>query len=866
MNHDPKRHPPAARLALAVVAALAALAVIATVALAVLFPPAKLEALVREQLRRSLRREVRFEKVSLGLWPPVRLAVAKPALAEPGGFVNGEAFAAGAVQLDLDVFALLSRRVRVTRLEIDEPALHLLVRADGSSNFDSLAAAPGAGGGEAPAMDLEVRAFVVRDGRVLLDDARSGRRVAFGLATTTRLAAEQGGRRIATSGVTEVSGLAFGPSSAAGLAGLDGSLGKLVWRIEHAGKYDAPSNRLALESLALAFGRTRLALSGLVEDLGPHARFDLRARGENLDIAELLAWAAKADAPALAGIAGAGALSFDLALRGAAPAPGAVAAIPAVTGTLALRGASCRWAGAPAGVTDLALDARFAPDSVTLAPVSARVAGQPVAASLAAWRFADPLVDFTVRGDVDLAAVSPLLAQAGAAPGAKLAGRAALDVRGSGRVRDAAAMALTGRAELRGVSVAAPGLPRPVEGIAGVVQFSPQRAGVRALTARAGRSSWTLDATVTRPLALVAKPGRVPPAGVAFDFRSPHLDLAELLPTTPGAPFLPNAQGAGKVAIAELVQGRLAARDVSAQVQLAPGALDATSFALAAYGGTLAGRARFDLSDTRRPVYAIQAHVKGAQANDLLSAWTPAKDLLRGTLDTDLDLSGAGQSPDDVKRTLSLTALASLAEGRLGPGPALEAVAQWIRVPQLRQVAFRDLRLPLRVVQGRVVTDGVTFGGPSGDWKLSGAVGFDGALDYAVSVTLPPDAVAALGARPALAAGALADDKGRVLLDLRVTGSAKAPRVAWDTAAMRDRLAGRASQALAGQRAKLAAQAQEAAASALARRLGLAADSTRRVDAARALAAARDSLRRSAGGLLRSFFGRGRAPADTAAR
>jgi hypothetical protein len=82
---------------------------------------------------------------------------------------------------------------------------------------------------------------------------------------------------------------------------------------------------------------------------------------------------------------------------------------------------------------------------------------------------------------------------------------------------------------------------------------------------------------------------------------------------------------------------------------------------------------------------------------------------------------------------------------------------------------------------------------------------------------------------------------------------------------MRDRLAGRASQALTEQRTKLEAQAKAAATQALAQRLGLAADSTRKVSAAQQAAAVRDSLKRAGEGLLRGFFGGGRkaAPADT---
>lgn len=846
MNAQPSKSPLGRPLVL-VPLVLVGLVLLALIALAIALPPARVKALVEAQLRTALRREARFESASVGLFPPVRLSVRKLELAEPGGFAQGAAFSAGAVDLDLDVFALLSRRVRVRRLAIAQPALHVLLRADGTSNLDSLGAPPQPGA-PPPAMDLDVREFAIRDGRVLVDDLRAGRRTAFGLETTTSLQAEGGGARVATAGVTEVTGVAFGPLSAARLADLNQGLAKLVFHLEHQGKFDAKQNRLALEKLALKLGRSQLAVTGLVDDVGPRARFDLRAKAEGLDFGEVLAWIAVADAKAVKGLAGRGTMAFDLAAKGAAPAPGAPPVLPALTGWLTVKDAAFRYAGAPVGVEALSFSTRFTPDTVSIPDLQARVSGQPIRARLRAARFADPLVDFAVQGDLDLAAVAPLVA----AQGAKVAGRANLDVRGSGRAKDPGALALDGRAELKDVSVEAPDLPEKIEGVNGVVLLSPQRAAVQHLTARAGKSSYTLDATVTRPLALMAKPDSVPPAGVTFDFRSPHLDLAELLPTTPGAPFLPNARGGGQVRIARLLQGKLDVRDVAATVALAPAALEAPAYSLKGYGGDVTGSAKFDLRDTRKPVYEIKSKVANVQADSLLSAWTPARGLLRGTLSTDLTFAGAGQEPDDVKKTLTLVGLAALSQGQLGPGPSLQAIADLVKVPQLREVKFKELKLPMRIERGRLFTDAVTLSGPSGDWTLSGAVGFDGALDYAVSVTLPPDVAASLNARSALAAGALADDKGRMLLDLHVGGTAKAPKVAWNTQAMRDRLAGRASQALAEQKAKLATEAKAAAAQALQQKLGLAGgDSTR----AGVKPITGDSLKKAAGTAVKDFFG-----------
>ncbi len=857
----------------AILVALVAIVAIAQVALMVLFPPAKVRALVQDQLRSALARDVRFADASLGIWPPVRLTVRKLELAEPGGFERGAAFSTDAVNLDLDVFALLSKKVRVNTLALEKPAIHLLLRADGTTNFDSLGAPPRPGAAQGPAMDLELKTFAIHGGRVLVDDLKGGKRTAFDLETKTGLVVEGNGQRIGTTGHTEITGLAFGPLTATRLADLNQGLAKLVFRFEHAGKFDAPSKRLALEKLALQLDRTQVGLSGLVDDVGPHARFDLRAQADHLDFGQVLAWVAVADAPAVKGLSGSGTMAFDLKIRGAAPAPGTAAALPAIAGWLRVQDGAFQYAGAPADVKQLAFEARFAPDSVGVPDLRAIVAGQPVRAQFAAQRFADPLVRFAVQGNVDLAAVSPLLAQQTGDAKTKLTGRVDLDVRGSGRAKDPGSLALDGRADLHGVGVSKPDLPKPIENVNGTVLLSPQRAAVQHLTAKAGQSSFTLDANVTRPLALMAKPDSVPPAGVDFDFRSPYLDLAELLPTTPGAPFLPNAKGGGKVAIDRLKQGKLDVTKVAAQIALTPAALESPAFSLAGYGGTVTGSAQFDLHDTAKPVYAVKAKVAGAKADDLLSAWTPAKGLLQGTIDTNIDFSGRGQTPDDVKRSLTLVGLASLLQGQLGPGPALTALSEYVKIPQLKEVKFKDLKLPMRIVQGRLVTDPVTMNGSSGDWVLSGAVGFDGSLDYAVSVTLPPDAVAALQARSALAAGALADDQGRMLLDLRVTGTAKSPRIAWDTQAMRARLAGKASQAIAEQRAKLEtqakqaeAQAKQAAAAELAKRLGLAHDSTATAPALPSVQATKDSLRKAAGGLLNGFFGKRNpppAPADT---
>jgi len=341
---------------------------------------------------------------------------------------------------------------------------------------------------------------------------------------------------------------------------------------------------------------------------------------------------------------------------------------------------------------------------------------------------------------------------------------------------------------------------------------------------------------------------------VDFALRSPYLDLAELLPVTPGSPVLPNARGGGTVQIARLRNQKLDVTNVTARLALTPGVVEVPEFAFDGYGGAVRGTGRFDLHDPARPVYAVKARVDTVEADRLLSAWTPARGLLHGALNTTLDFSGEGSTPDDLKRSLTAVGLAALANGTLGPGPTLEALSQFTKIPELKEVRFKNMKLPFRVERGRMITDPVVLTGSNGDWRLSGGIGFDGSLDYAVSTTLPPDVVKKLGADAALVAGALSGDDGRILIDLRVSGNAKSPRIDWDKKAMGERAKGQLSSTLEKQRAKLEAELLKG----LAPKSGGAATDSAAArspeDEARQRRALEDSLKKTARGLLEGLF------------
>lgn len=789
-------------LILLVAGALVVLVVIAWAVVSAAFPPARVRELIVARLSATLDREVRIEDASFTLWPPVRFVMKRPALAEPGGFVRGEALRAEALDLDVDPFALLARRLVIRRLSLDRPTVHLVLNPDGTTNFDRMVKpSPGSKKkASSAAMDLAVNQLSLRGARFVIDDLRTRRRTTF--QADSRIALKvAGGTRIETDGRTTLSGFARGPSSAARLADLDQSLAGILLAVEHRGRWDAPKKRLALERLALRMGKAEAAFTGTIGDPGPRAIVDLTGRGSNVDVAELLRALSAASLPALHGVSGSGRADFNLAARGTL-GPGRS---PALTGVLRVREGAFRYPGTQVAVNGVGFTARFAPDSLGIGDLVARVGDQPIKAALSMTRFADPRVRFLVDGLVDLAAVGPLVAP----PDVKLSGRAALHLIGEGRLRDRGAMNLNGSSRFAEISIRSPSLPKVVEHVRGDVTFSGTRAVVRGLSASAGQSSFALDASVERPLALMAKPDSVPPAIVSFTLNSPYLDLSELLPPVPGPTLLPNARGQGRVTIARLRQGKLDVSRVNSTVTFDPRNLTAPDFALEGYGGAVSGSARFDLTDPANPAYRVKAKVDTVQADALLSTWTPAKNVLRGALSTTLDLSGVGTRPEQMRRTLTAIGQAVVANGEFGPTPALEAIAALTRIRSFQKVTFRHLDMPFKVENGKIAMREIALNGPSGDWRASGLLGFDGALDYSVMVLVPREQVDQLGSGAALLANALTDAQGRVRLAFRVGGTAASPRVSLDAQAMRDAAAGRVNQVLEQQKSRIEEQLRQ---------------------------------------------------------
>jgi len=158
---------------------------------------------------------------------------------------------------------------------------------------------------------------------------------------------------------------------------------------------------------------------------------------------------------------------------------------------------------------------------------------------------------------------------------------------------------------------------------------------------------------------------------------------------------------------------------------------------MGAYSGTLRGNARFDLRDPALAAYAVNTRVESVSADELLSAWTPAKGLPPGQPEHEPRSRRRRAHPAGSPAHAHRRRRRRRAGRHVRAHPALAAIAEGGEDPRASSRSNSTISgCPFRVEQGRVITNGARSSGRAGDWAANGSVGLDGTLDYAVSITL----------------------------------------------------------------------------------------------------------------------------------
>lgn len=777
-----------------IVAVLAA----AWVAALAAFPPSRLTPLVRDGLSRALKAPVALREARLALDPLPAIELRDVLVGDPFGYrrpaawPRGGVAQAGRVAIALDVWALLGRRLALQGATLADARVTAVRNEAGVGNWEGLGggpAAPRPAGG--PALDVSLDRLRLSNVRVSTYDARDGawfdvRRIDGVVSYAGRGSASQ---HVAVA------------LTAAGIGGrtpwpIGGRPIALTLDVEHV----EPGARWLVRAAKVTRGA--LTLSGHGEVTGADQVLAFQLDQATLPLDALLELCPKDEVKSLGDLTARGDVRVALAANG----PLSHGRTPHVRARVMLDGGRLAFRARSVAIEGLGVDIAASEAGATVNRLQGRVGRSvfDVTGDVAGW--ADPRARLRVRGNADLADIAGFLPFADST---KLGGRMDVDAQAAGRVAEAGganaaeSFGVSGSMGLHGVSASGIGLGVPVSGVEGTIGLLPGRAFAQGLVARIGRSDIAVDATIDRPWSFARQLGGHAKASDAaaaarFALRSRYLDANELVPARASTGPLPRVHASGTVSIDSLALQRLTAGHVQGRVTYADGVTQVDDIALVAYGGKTTGTGTFDLSDASRPRYKLHLAADQVDANQVLSAWTNARNVAFGAMRMTLDLDGAGLAPKDIAQSLTAQGLAQVLGGKLAGATVFAELARFTGVDRFRILSFRDLSAPFHVTKGRIVFDPLALTTGGTDWLAQGSVGLDGSLDFHVAALVPPADVPALPAQLTRTAGALLDPSGKLTLDCLLSGDVTHPRFGWDTQRTMSRLAARAPEALVG--------------------------------------------------------------------
>jgi vacuolar-type H+-ATPase subunit H len=760
-----------------IAAGVGALLVLSLAALAIA-PPLfrdRIEALVKVELNDAVDAEVDWGAARLSVlrtFPNLGLRLDDVSIVGTDRFAGDTLAAIGRFDLVLDLPSVF-RAVRhadaivVRAIELDRPALHLRVLADGTANWDIVRAGAEPIDGEPRPLAISLRRFGIRDGSLMLDDA------------ATDLHASITGLRQSLSGDfaqrrTAVSTRLVADAVSVRFAGIP-YLSRVALDVAAEVDADLVDRTFTIDEVVVRLNELPLALSGSVGAAGDDLLLDLSFDAPRTDFRHLLSLVPTIYAQDFETVQTTGSIAVTGRVQGAYGED----AFPAFSLRAEVHEGTFRYPDLPLSAREIFVDFRVENAGgdldntlIDLDRFHALIGNDPVDASLRMRTpVSDPDLEVRVAGRVDLADFRRTVKFPGIE---ELEGVVAANMTARARASDLDAeeyerVTARGGAEVRGLTFRTADLPHPLYIDEAVLDLTPSRAELRAFVGRLGSSDIQavghLDNLLGFALRDDALRGEVSLAGsrLVLDEWQSGGEL-EIIPV-PARLDLGLRAALARVSLRELdmsdVRGRLRIHDQRVTLD---------DLEMQVLGGAVTVSGFYETTDVARPTFDTDLRVRAVDipgafaAMSTVRALAPVARYTEGTFSADLAMRGALGA--------DLTPIFDVLDGRgeletsrlvVHEFPAMHLLADLVKIGELQDPVLAGIRSVIEVRDGRLHVQPFETG--IGDWRMSvsGSNGFDQSLQYAIRLYLPRSA---LGAEAAGAIGTLVARAGRAGFDL----------------------------------------------------------------------------------------------------
>lgn len=240
----------------------------------------------------------------------------------------------------------------------------------------------------------------------------------------------------------------------------------------------------------------------------------------------------------------------------------------------------------------------------------------------------------------------------------------------------------------------------------------------------------------------------------------------------------------GTLAINRLIYKQLNIDKVTADLSLKNNHLSIQNLSSQIGGGELKVSSRVNLG-VKGLAYKGQMALSQPNVTTLVAGVIPeAKQSISGQLQWQNSFSGKGTIPDNLLQVLQLKGELSLQQGVVKGSPLLEKLAGFLGSPDLKVLSFRALTSQYNLRDGLAH---ITGNLDSSKTKLTpkGTIGVDGRLNLNLDARLAPEIMDKLGVSKSLKQVTV-DQNGWGVLPLKIKGNLNRPEIGFDSTALQN--------------------------------------------------------------------------------
>ena len=770
------------RFVLIVAGTLVVVLVLAVVFARLYFTDEKILATLRPRLEEKLNREIEIQSAELSFWGGLGVRLEQVTLGNAPGFVRPVFLHLDELDVKVQFWPLLKRKVVLDRVLIGPGELHLeldslgnnwtgIIKSDTTavpvtpvdSAIATLPKVPVVGNMEF--IDITVSLDNYHDSSSL-EMARINGQLEL-VPNEEELTAQARGEFSVGGGKYH-----------AGKINVD--LGQAKPELNFALRMGLRDKHIDLEQVTLTAFGIPIMLSGTVDLAGDPVKYAIGVKIDPVTlehISEVVPdsiWR-----PHFPGGPPAGELQAEVTVS--SPPPGST--FPYAEGKILLSnvGGSYGAKGIPFAVAGL--DIRLNKTVATAAAQSMTIAEVPLSANVAIDQFDAPNFSGGINGTIEVARLVPLMKSAGAV---ETGGQIAIALSGFGAMKNWQAMSVNGLITLQNVRWrSADTTVMPIDDVSGTVRLTGREANVERFVLRSGPSTVEINGRIHElvPYLLhgfknVGKPR------FNFELRSPFIDLDQMFPgedtsTTPPPLPLVDMIAEGPMQVDSAIYFGVPFGGVTGRINYADWILTISEIRGRVYGGAVTGTALVDFTNFNRPAFELKTEGQQIEVDELLTDFTGFGGHLFGKINLSGSFGGSGEEAWEVAQTLTAIGNVSMADGWFEGLGLLSALAGRTQIANIKDSGpIKDMTTNFWVEQGRLFCRDWRFTSEGTDYDVTGSVGFDGSLDYRIRIELPKKGG---GSGLLSQLGDLLGAADGITLDLSLTGTYTNPVIGLDT-------------------------------------------------------------------------------------